>query len=144
MPVSIKKMITVTAAIIINSGKILITRRAPGKHLSGYWEFPGGKIDNGETDEECLAREIEEELDIKVEVGDFFMENNHHYKEKHIVLKAYFCRHLSGDILLHDHDQMAWVSPSDLCKYNFAPADIPFVKALPILHPSGLDNRKTY
>ncbi|WP_430934565.1 NUDIX domain-containing protein [Saccharicrinis sp. 156] len=58
MPVSIKKMITVTAAIIINSGKILITRRAPGKHLSGYWEFPGGKIDNGSLSKNYLQNKI--------------------------------------------------------------------------------------
>ena len=82
-------MISVTAAIIIEADKILIARRANGKHLSGYWEFPGGKLDDGETEKECLTREIKEELDIHIEVTDFFMENLHHYAEKTVLLKAF-------------------------------------------------------
>lgn len=123
-------MITVTAAIIFKGSKILIARKVPEKHMGGFWEFPGGKIEDGEAPENCLKREIKEELSIDVEVGDFFMENEHHYKEKSILLKAYFCKHLSGEITLNDHDKVEWVEKSELQNFNFAPADVPFVKAL--------------
>lgn len=126
-------MIIVTAAILIRSNKVLITRRAKGKHLAGYWEFPGGKLDPRETDEECLAREIKEELDICVKVNAFFMENVHRYSNKTIRLKAYFCSFISGDMVLRDHDKMMWVNSSELEDYMFAPADLPFVQRLKTL-----------
>jgi 8-oxo-dGTP diphosphatase len=125
-----KVMILVTAAIIFNKSKILIARRANNKHLAGFWEFPGGKVEEGESAEECLKREIGEELGINVKVGAFFMENHHHYGEKHILLKAYFCDLISGNIVLNDHDQIEWVEKANLHKYDFAPADIPFVESL--------------
>ncbi|WP_348811071.1 8-oxo-dGTP diphosphatase MutT [Flavobacterium maritimum] len=120
----------VTAAIIRNGSKILIARRSPNKHLGGFWEFPGGKIEEGETAQECLKRELEEELGIIVRVGEFFMENEHHYEDKIILLKAYECEHVSGNIVLNDHDQIEWVEKSDFVNFKFAPADIPFIKAL--------------
>ena len=123
-------MIIVTAAILIQSDKILITRRAKGKHLAGFWEFPGGKLESGETEEDCLAREIKEELDICIEVNAFFMDNTHPYSDKTVSLKAYFCSFISGDIVLKDHDKMAWVNKTELDNYTFAPADIPFVEKL--------------
>lgn len=123
-------MIEVTAAILFNESKILITRRAPNKHLAGLWEFPGGKIEEGETPQECLKRELEEELGIVVKVGEFFMENQHQYDEKLILLKSFYCELISGEIILKDHDQIEWVEKSEFHKYQFAPADIPFIKAL--------------
>ncbi len=126
-------MIIVTAAILIKSNKVLITRRANGKHLAGHWEFPGGKLDSGETDEECLAREIMEELGICVKVNAFFMENVHRYSDKTVKLKAYFCNFISGEIVLKDHDKMIWANSSELENYLFAPADIPFVQRLKTL-----------
>lgn len=123
-------MITVTAAIIQNASKILITRRGPGRHLAGYWEFPGGKLDANETEQECLAREIKEELDITIKVNAFYMQNIHQYGDKEILLKAYECVHVAGNIVLHDHDEMAWVTKEELSNYEFSPADIPFLKAL--------------
>lgn len=122
--------IQVTAAIIKHKGQILIARRAPGKHLAGYWEFPGGKIEAGETAEACLGRELHEELGIQVQVGSFFMENLHHYGDKPVLLKAYFCDFKAGTIRLNDHDQYAWVSKDELGNYRFAPADLPFIFAL--------------
>ena len=118
----------VTAAIIRKGAKILIARRAPNKHLAGFWEFPGGKIEEGETPQECLKRELEEELGIVVSVGTFFMENEHHYEDKIILLKAYECDHISGDIILNDHDQIEWVETAEFVNFKFAPADIPFIK----------------
>jgi 8-oxo-dGTP diphosphatase len=123
-------MILVTAAIINKGSKILIARRSPKKHMGGYWEFPGGKIEDGETPEVCLKRELEEELGIIVKVGDFFMENEHNYGEKRILLKAYFCELISGNIILNDHDQIEWVEKSEFHNYDFAPADVPFLNAL--------------
>lgn len=126
----IKQTIQVTAAIIQKDQKIFIARRSANKHLAGYWEFPGGKIENGETDEECLSRELKEELSIVVNVQDFFMENKHDYGQKEIILKAYFCEFISGEIILTDHDQYAWVDRSELESFEFAPADVPFIKAI--------------
>lgn len=123
-------MIVVIAAIIRKGSKILIARRSPKKHLAGYWEFPGGKIEEGETPEECLARELKEELGITVDIEGFFMENIHQYGEKTILLKAYDCKYLSGDILFNDHDKVEWVENIELKNYSLAPADIPFIKAI--------------
>lgn len=124
------KTYRVTAAIIKKDNKILIARRAANKHLAGYWEFPGGKIEDNETPEICLKRELNEELGITVNVGNFFMENQHDYGTKIILLQAYLCELISGSIVLRDHDKFEWVVKSDLSNFNFAPADIPFVKAL--------------
>jgi 8-oxo-dGTP diphosphatase len=123
-------MLVVTAGIICSKNKILIARRAPGKHLGGLWELPGGKLEEGESAEECLSRELKEELGITVDVGNFFMENQHQYGDRTILLKAYLCDLVSGDVILNDHDQVEWVSISEFEKYTFAPADIPFIKAL--------------
>ena len=126
----LNKTYQVTAAIILKGSEILIARRAPNKHLAGFWEFPGGKIEEGETPQECLKRELQEELGIVVNVGAFFMQNEHHYGDKIIVLKAYECEHISGNIVLSDHDQVKWVEKSEFANFKFAPADIPFLKAL--------------
>lgn len=123
-------MIIVTAAIIKKENKILIARRSSSKQLAGFWEFPGGKLESGETDQACLLREIREELNIEIKVGDFFMENKHSYGDKTILLKAFFCEYISGEILLNDHDEILWVENNELNNYTFAPADIPFIIAL--------------
>lgn len=123
-------MIIVIAAILIQADKILITRRVQGKHLAGYWEFPGGKLELGETAEECLVREIKEELGICIEVHALFMENTHSYGNNTIRLKAYLCNYISGDFVLNDHDKMLWINRAELGDYTFSPADIPFVEKL--------------
>lgn len=120
----------VTAAIIKKDDKILIARRGQDKHLAGMWEFPGGKIEIGEIPEDCLKREIQEELGIVINVGDFFMQNDHLYGDRLIKLYSYFCQHISGEIKLNDHDMFEWVNRSQLLQYNFAPADIPFIHKL--------------
>jgi len=119
--------ILVAAAIIFNNDQILIARRAPGKHLAGYWEFPGGKIEPGETPEACLIREIQEELGITIQVDSFLIENPYQYEEKQILLKAYLCSYLGGEIQLNDHDQVLWVNKNELKNYKLAPADIAFI-----------------
>ncbi len=122
--------IRVVAAIITKDNKYLITRRSPSKHLAGFWEFPGGKIEEGETAEACLIREIKEELDINIRVNSFFMENDHSYPTKSISLIAFFCEITEGQITLKDHDCFEWISREQFDDFKFAPADVPFVKAL--------------
>ena len=82
------KPIEVTAAIIIKSGRVLIGRRRPGKHLAGYWEFPGGKMESGETPESCLKREIFEEMGLEIEVKTAFHENLFEYSSDKIVIHS--------------------------------------------------------
>jgi 8-oxo-dGTP diphosphatase len=105
------KMKDVTAAIILKDDKVLITRRAPGQNLAGHWEFPGGKIESGETPEECLARELLEELAVQVTVGDKFGESIYDYETGSIRLIAYYTDILAGEINLSVHDRLYLGSP---------------------------------
>lgn len=123
-------MTTVIAAIIVQDDKVLIAQRAEGQKLAGKWEFPGGKIEEGETPEECLKREIKEELDIDIEVDEYFGESIYPYETGPIRLVAYKARLLGGECRLNVHSRVAWVSPRDLAGYDFAPADVPFVDKL--------------
>ena len=124
-------VIRVAAAIITRGdGKVLVTRRAPDKNEGGRWEFPGGKIEPGETPEAALAREIREELEIDVKVGRFFMESTHSYSNVEVLLMAYFCEQVGGSLRLTVHDRVEWADRKDLAKYDFAPADVPIVQAL--------------
>lgn len=123
-------MIEVTAAIIQNKGKILIARRPPKDKLAGKWEFPGGKIELGETPEECLRREIKEELNIEILVRDFFADSTYKYPNRTIHLQAYWCNWISGKIELHSHDLIEWVDIANLKQFDFAPADVPFIDKL--------------
>lgn len=126
-------MIQVVAAVIFNDkNEIFISRRKHGKPLAGYWEFPGGKIEDGETPEESIKREIFEELNVEMEVESFLGENIHYYKEYSfsVQLLAFTGRIIEGEIILKDHDAMEWVSVDELQQFQFAPADIPFIKTL--------------
>ena len=122
----------VTAAIIIKDGLFFIAKRKKSDKLANKWEFPGGKIENGETAEECLKREIEEELRINVRIGDFFGESFYQYPQGAIQLLAYWVYWDSGSIELMVHDEFKWVSLKELDYYDFAPADIPLVKKLKV------------
>ncbi len=120
----------VTAAIIIKGHEVLIAKRPAGDRLSGKWEFPGGKIEAGESPEECLRRELAEELGIEACVGDFFAESVYHYEHGAIELLAYFVEWISGDICLRAHDEVKWVAMKELGQYDLAPADIPIMEKL--------------
>lgn len=123
-------MIRVTAGIVQRGNTILIARKRPGTHLEGLWEFPGGKIREGESPEACLERELMEELGIKVRVTAHFMNSAYEYPGKEICLEVYQALYLEGGIKLTDHDQVEWVQVSELSLYVFAPADRPVVMKL--------------
>jgi 8-oxo-dGTP diphosphatase len=123
-------MIDVTCAIIIRDTKILIAKRAAGSDLQGKWEFPGGKVEQGETPEQCLARELHEEFGINTSVGSFVTESIFHYKEKSIRLLAYMVEYLSGELILTVHDEIKWIGPDEFDSYDMAEADIPIVNVL--------------
>ncbi len=123
-------MIKVAAGIIFSSGKILIARRKRGEALEGFWEFPGGKIEEGETAEECLEREILEELGLKIKAGEIIAEVCHSYPGLDIILIAVTAEKVSGTITLRVHDMYEWVYAEDLTKYRFAQADIPVCRIL--------------
>jgi len=120
-------MIVVTAAIIEKNGLILAARRKAGSHLAGYWEFPGGKIEAGETNQQCLARELWEEFGVKCVVGNFLGESIYDYGTKIIKLLGYRVRHLGGTFQCREHDRIKWLPVSQLDTLKWAPADIPFV-----------------
>lgn len=123
-------MTIVTCAIIENNGKILIARRAKDQKLAGKWEFPGGKVENGESPEECLKRELKEEFGIQGEVGEFITSSEYHYDHISIELLAFHTTYLSGSFTLVDHDKIAWVKPEDLVDYDLAEADVPIAENL--------------
>lgn len=127
----------VTAAIILKENKILIAQRAPGENLAGKWEFPGGKIEPGETPQECLKREIREEFDVDIEVLNYFGESIYDYSSGTIKLIAFWCQWIAGDFILKVHSQIAWLNPKELDQYDFAPADIPLVGQLQTVQSSG-------
>ena len=124
-------MINVVAAIIKNGeGKILITQRNLKKSQGGLWEFPGGKIEKGETREEAIIREIKEELTIEINVESYLGEKVFEHPEKSINLIALNCRVKSGNIYLTEHEEARWVEKEELNSFEFAPADIFIVKKL--------------
>jgi len=123
-------MIDVTAAIIEKDSRILIAQRAAGKHLEHKWEFPGGKIEPGETPEVCLARELKEEFGITAEIKEFVAESVFSYGEKTIRLLGYRAKYVHGEFSLAVHEAIAWVRPDELMEFDLAPADIPIARAL--------------
>lgn len=124
-------MIDVAAAIIINENmEILIAKRKKEKSQGGLWEFPGGKVEKGETLEECLVRELKEEMEIDIEISEYFGENIYYYEKANIRLIAFKAKILGGNIKLIDHDEYAWAEINSLKNFEFAPADINFVKRI--------------
>ena len=131
--------IHVTAAIIINEdAAIFVARRGPGKHLAGVWEFPGGKVEAGEFREDCLKREIKEELGMYIEVGPHFLSVEHSYGDKDIHLHSYISKWIGGYIEIFDHDRFLWCHAGEMTDLEFAPADIPIVKKLLTDQPVAL------
>ena len=121
-------MKSVTAAIIIRENKILITRRKAGSILSGNWEFPGGKIEDGESPQECLERELFEELGILSNPTKIIAESEYQYSHGSFKLLAILTSIQSESFNLTAHDDAKWVPIDKLLEYQLAPADIPIAK----------------
>jgi len=128
--------IDVTAAIIKRNGRFLIAKRKKGMHLENKWEFPGGKIESLDTSpEECLKRELKEELGINVRVGNFVAESIFDYGDRTIRLLAYQVEYLSGKFKLNAHEEIKWVNIDEFGKYDFAEADLPLIEKI-LVSPS--------
>lgn len=123
-----QKKVHVVGAVITEGGKVLAARRGPGKAMSGFWEFPGGKIEPDESPKEALARELQEELLCTADVGDFIITTEHAYDFATIVLSTYFCTVTNETPQLTEHDEIRWLPASQLEDLEWAPADIPAVK----------------
>ena len=124
------KKINVAAAIIKKNNKYFIAKRNRNKHLGGFYEFPGGKQDTNETLQETVIREIKEELDVNICVGNKLGEE--HYKDEkiNIHLHYFFCKIISGDIVLKEHEDSAWVSKEEFKNYEFAEGDKDIISLL--------------
>jgi 8-oxo-dGTP diphosphatase len=120
----------VTAAILVKDGKILIAKRKADDRQAGKWEFPGGTVEQNETPQACLKREMKEEFGIDVTVDEYIGESIYRYDHGAIQLQAYLADWESGQIVLNDHAEYRWVPAKQLAEYEFAPADIPFVEKL--------------
>ena len=117
------KMLEVTAAIIRQNGKVLICQRPANKNCGLLWEFPGGKIEAGETGEECIVRECKEELGVTLCVEREFTDITYEYLDRTVHLHFYLCEIVSGKLENKEHNALAWVAPEDVAKYEFCPAD---------------------
>jgi mutator protein MutT len=122
-------VIVVVAAVIERDGSFLVTRRLEGTHLAGMWEFPGGKVADGETHAEALVREIREELDADVDVGSLAFEIEHQYADRSISLHFYRCA-LRGEPKPLLGQQMKWVRRDELRALDFPPADADLIRLL--------------
>jgi 8-oxo-dGTP diphosphatase len=120
----------VAAAIIISKGKVLIARRRQGDSHQGFWEFPGGVVEPGETLEECLSRELMEELGVAATVAEVIARNAHRTARGSMDLVALRAHVESEEFRLAAHDAIEWVNPLDLPRYKLAPADEPIAAAL--------------
>ena len=124
-----KQRIVVTAAVIERDGAFLLTRRLDGTHLAGHWEFPGGKLHEGETLEQCLAREIREELGAEIDVGPEMLSTSHDYPERSVELRFFRCE-LESEPTPMMGQEMRWTALSDLSSVQLPPADDELVRML--------------
>ena len=126
-------VILVAAAALINeTGEVFIAQRPEGKSMAGLWEFPGGKVEPGETPEFALMRELEEELGIETRPCCYhpIAFASHSYDDFHLLMPLFACRHWKGEPSLKEHQNSAWVKPIDMLDYPMPEADIPLVTTL--------------
>lgn len=122
--------IAVCAAVIEQQGRFLLTRRPNDKQQGGKWEFPGGKIETGESPHDSLIRELREELDIEITVGPVLETVYHHYDWGSVLVIAYLCRYRSGTIRHIEVSDHAWVQPARFDEYDILPADQPIIEKI--------------
>lgn len=123
------KTIEVVAAIIKHDDKIFTTRRGYGE-FENMWEFPGGKIEAGETREEALIREIKEELELHIEINDYLTTVDYDYSDFHLTMHCFICTISGGELQLNAHNDAKWTTLEELDKFNWVPADILVVEKL--------------
>ena len=123
----------VAAGLIRKNGRILITKRPEGSHLAGFWEFPGGKQEAGETLERCLEREIQEELGVRVKAGELLYSLLYEYESKTISLHLFRCLDFQGQPKALEAQDVRWVTPQDLKKFKFPPPDLAIIEFLKTL-----------
>ena len=125
-------VLVVACALIDPDGRVLIAQRAPGKNMGGLWEFPGGKVEAGETPEETLIRELREELGIAVKEACLapFTFASHAYPDFHLLMPLYVCRRWEGTPQALEHSALKWVRPRDMGQYQMPPADLPLIPML--------------
>ena len=120
----------VVAAIIIKDDKYFIAQRNRNKHMGLSWEFPGGKVEEGETFEIALKREIEEELNIEINIKNKLGEENYKDDKINVKLHYFICSHFNGEIILSEHEDSAWITKNEFKNYNFAEGDSDIIKLL--------------
>jgi 8-oxo-dGTP diphosphatase len=123
----VARQIDVVGAVIIEDGLVLCAQRGPQGALAGLWEFPGGKVEPSETARDALAREIAEELQCVVEVGDEVTTTRHEYDFGVVILTTLYCRLVAGTPQAIEHATLKWLAPGELATLEWAPADIPAV-----------------
>jgi 8-oxo-dGTP diphosphatase len=125
-----KKNLYVVGAVIVENGKILCAQRGPSKSLPLKWEFPGGKIEEGESPQEALRREINEEMQCEIEIGEQVEHTVYEYDFGVVHLTTYYCKLTEGIPILTEHVSFKWLSPNELKSLDWAPADIPAIEKL--------------
>lgn len=131
------KTIRVAAAIILHENKIFATQRGYGEFKDG-WEFPGGKIEPGETPQQALIREIREELDTDIEVGELVDTVEYDYPAFHLSMDCFLCRVRSGDLVLKEHEAAKWLTQENLNSVDWLPADEGLIEKLTAVWPGGM------
>ncbi|EGF92548.1 CTP pyrophosphohydrolase [Asticcacaulis biprosthecium C19] len=124
-----KTVLVVAAALVDSDGRVLIAQRPEGKQLAGQWEFPGGKVEPGETPEAALIRELDEELGITVKQACLapFVFASHTYDDFHLLMPLYLIRRWEGEPESREHKALKWVRPNQMRDYPMPPADVPLV-----------------
>lgn len=125
-----KKQINVVGAVILKNNKILCAQRSKEGTLPLMWEFPGGKIENGETEEEALIREINEEMDCEISVDEKITTTSYEYSFGIVNLTTFYCTLISGEPKLLEHEKAEWSTAENLHTYDWAPADIPAINLI--------------
>lgn len=124
-----KPHLRVVTAAIFKENKLLICQRSEKMILSGYYEFPGGKVESGESDDEAVAREIKEELDMIVEVGELIAQTSYEYEDFSLDLLTYKCKTDDKPKMI-EHSDMKWIAVSELDRYSFPPANTPIISKI--------------